>query len=57
MDVLGMMAFTFALPALALAFKNRERINNLETKLKDFDVLPKEFDSEKQNKEAPHENP
>ena len=36
---------------------NRERINNLEKKLKEFDVIPKEFDSEKQNKEAPHENP
>ena len=57
MDVFGIMAFMFALPALAFGIMNRERINNLEKKLKEFDVIPKEFDSEKQNKEAPHENP
>lgn len=50
MDVLGIMAFTFALPALAFAIKNHERINNLEKKLKDFDVIPKEFDSEQPEK-------
>ena len=57
MDVFGIIAFTFALLALAFGIMNRERINNLEKKLKEFDVIPKEFDSEKQNKEAPHENP
>ncbi len=57
MDVFGVMAFTFALPALALGIINREHINNLEKKLKEFDVIPKEFDSEKQDKGAPHGNP
>jgi hypothetical protein len=47
MDVFGIMAFTFALPALAFAIMNHERINRLENKLKDFDVIPREFDSEK----------
>ena len=53
MDVFGIMAFTFALPALGFAIRNNERLNNLEKKLKEFDVIPKEFDSEKLEKESP----
>lgn len=46
MDTFSIIAFTFALPALAFSLKNHERINTLEKKLKDFDVIPKEFSSE-----------
>lgn len=46
MDTFGIMAFTFSLPALAFGIMNHERINKLEKKLKDFDVIPREFSSE-----------
>ena len=46
MDVFGIMGFTFALSALAMAIMNQMRINNLEKKLKEFDVIPQEFKSE-----------
>ena len=51
METFGIMAFTFALPALGFAIKNHERINNLEKKLKAFDVIPREFNSEMPEKE------
>ena len=46
MDVFGMISFTFALPALSIGIMNQMRINNLEKKLKEFDVIPQEFKSE-----------
>ncbi len=46
METFSIMAFTFALPALAFAIMNHERINKLEKKLKEFDVIPREFSSE-----------
>ncbi|MBB6183515.1 hypothetical protein [Oleiagrimonas soli] len=46
MDTFGIIAFTFGLSALAFSIKNHERINILEKKLKDFDVIPREFSSE-----------
>ncbi|GAB3037153.1 MULTISPECIES: hypothetical protein [Oleiagrimonas] len=46
MDTFSIIAFTFALSALAFSVKNHERINKLENKLKDFDVIPREFSSE-----------
>ena len=52
METFGIMAFIFALPALAFAIMNRERINNLEKKLKAFDVIPKEFNSERPEQET-----
>jgi hypothetical protein len=56
MDAMGILAFTFALPALAFGIRNHERINKLEKKLKDFDVIPKEFDSERPGKERPSQD-
>lgn len=53
MDVFGIMAFTFALPALGFAIMNHERINRLENKLKDFDVIPREFDSDQPEERFP----
>ena len=46
MDTFAILAFTFGLAGLGFAIKNHERINILEKKLKDFDVIPKEFSSE-----------
>ena len=46
MDTFSIIAFTFSLPALAFSLKNHERINTLEMKLKEFDVIPREFNSE-----------
>ena len=46
MDPLGIVAFTFALPALGIGIMNQFRLNNLENKLKDFDVIPRKFSSE-----------
>ena len=46
MDTFSIIAFTFGLSALAFGIKNHERINTLEKKLKDFDVIPKDFSSE-----------
>ena len=48
MDVFGIMGFTFALPALGMAIMNQTRINNLEKKLKEFDVIPQEFKSDEE---------
>ena len=46
MDTFSIIAFTFSLSALAFGIKNHERVNALEKKLKEFDVIPREFDSE-----------
>lgn len=56
MENFGVLAFTFALPALAFAIMNHQRLNNLENKLKDFDVIPKEFDSENPEKNRPSQD-
>ena len=49
MENLGVVAFTMALSALAVAIMGlvyvHGRLNNLEKKLKEFDVIPSEFDS------------
>ena len=39
--------------ALGFAIRNNERLNKLEKKLKEFDVIPREFDSEELEKEPP----
>ena len=44
MDTFGLMGFVMAMVCLV-------RINNLEKKLKQFDVIPRDFDSEKEPKE------
>jgi hypothetical protein len=49
MSVLG---FIFGLFALALAGTAMHRIRNLEKKLKQFDVIPRDFDSRNEPKEA-----
>jgi len=46
MDTFAIIAFTFGISALGFAVKNHERINALEKKLKEFDVIPREFSSE-----------
>jgi len=46
MDGLTVTAFAFALTALSLAVYLFIRIENIEKKLKDFDVIPKDFSSE-----------
>lgn len=50
MDVL---AFTFAMMALGVAVFVYLRVDNLEKKLKGFDVIPREFSSREPEKEAP----
>ena len=46
--MLGALGFTFGLNAFV-------RIGNLEKKLKQFDVIPRDFDSGKDQKEAESE--
>ena len=46
------MEFVFALIALAVAGGALHRVRNLEKKLKQFDVIPRDFDSGKEPKEA-----
>ena len=48
MDTFGLMGFVMAVICLA-------RINNLEKKLKQFDVIPRDFDSGKEPKEVERE--
>jgi hypothetical protein len=48
MEVFG---FVFGMVGLSLASVALYRIDNLEKKLKQFDVIPREFDSEKEQKE------
>lgn len=48
MDTFG----TFGLMGFIMAIVCLVRINNLEKKLKQFDVIPRDFDSGKEPKEA-----
>jgi hypothetical protein len=48
MEVFGVVGFVMAVICLS-------RINNLEKKLKQFDVIPRDFNSEKEPKEAESE--
>ena len=49
MENLGMMAFMMSMSALSIAIMGllylHGRMNNLERKLKEFDVIPMEFNS------------
>ena len=45
MDTFGLMGFVMAMVCLV-------RINNLEKKLKQFDVIPRDFNSEREPKQA-----
>lgn len=45
MDSFGVLGFVMAMVCLS-------RINNLEKKLKQFDVIPRDFNSEKEPKDA-----
>ena len=45
MDTFGLVGFVMAMVCMF-------RINNLEKKLKQFDVIPRNFNSEKEPKEA-----
>ena len=47
-DTFGIVGFVMAISCLA-------RINNLEKKLKQFDVIPRDFSSEKEPKEPESE--
>jgi hypothetical protein len=46
------MGFIFGVAALALVFVALGKISNLEKKLKEFDVIPRDFDSDKGDKEV-----
>ena len=48
MDTFGLMGFVMAMVCML-------RINNLEKKLKQFDVIPRDFNSEKDPKEGESE--
>lgn len=52
MDTWVILAGMMALAALSMAIRNNGRLKNLENKLKDFDVIPKDFDSERPRKDA-----
>jgi len=52
MDSLSVLAFTFAMMALGIAVFVYMRLDNLEKKLKKFDVIPKEFSSQEPEKES-----
>ncbi len=45
MEVFGLVGFVMAISCMI-------RVNNLEKKLKQFDVIPRDFDSGKEPKEA-----
>ena len=53
MDTFGIIALSLATSALGLSAMNWLRINKLEEKLRDFDVIPKEFDSLKEIDRSP----
>ena len=46
------MGFVFGLIGFVMASNAVRRISNLEKKLKQFDVIPRDFNSEKEPKEA-----
>ena len=45
MENMGIIAFAMAIIAFSLAASFHARLSKLEKKLKDFDVIPEEFDS------------
>ena len=45
MEALATVALTFAIMALGMAAHVYIRLGNIEKKLKDFDVIPREFSS------------
>jgi hypothetical protein len=49
---MGVMGFLFGFLAFCLAGAALHRIRNLEKKLKQFDVIPREFDSRNEPNEA-----
>jgi hypothetical protein len=49
------MGFTFGILGFVFALNAISRVANLEKKLKQFDVIPRDFDSEKEPKEAESE--
>ena len=52
MDSFGYLAFPFGMLGFIFSLNALSRISNLEKKLKQFDVIPRNFDSEKEPKEA-----
>ena len=52
MDSFGYLAFPFGMLGFIFSMNALSRISNLEKKLKQFDVIPRSFDSEKEPKEA-----
>ncbi|MDA3912837.1 hypothetical protein [Oleiagrimonas sp.] len=46
MGTFSIIAFSFLLTALIFSLKNHERVNTLEKKLKDVDVIANNFSSE-----------
>jgi hypothetical protein len=46
MDTFGIIGLTFGISALVFSLKNHERINTLEKKLKDLNLIPSAFSSE-----------
>ncbi len=46
MNTFSILALSFSLSALIFSMKNHERINKLEKKLKEFDLIPGEVSSE-----------
>jgi hypothetical protein len=53
MDTFGIIAFSMAASALGFSIMNTQRNNKLEEKLRDFDVIPKEFESLKEIDRSP----
>ena len=53
MDTFSIIAFSMATSALAFSIMNSLRINKLEEKLREFDVIPREFDSLKEIDRSP----
>ena len=52
MDSFGFLAFPFGILGFIFSMTALARINNLEKKLKQFDVIPRTFNSEKEPKET-----
>jgi len=52
MDSFGLLAFPFGILGFIFSMNALSRIRNLEKKLKQFDVIPRDFDSGKEPKEA-----
>jgi hypothetical protein len=52
MDSFGYLSYTFGILGFIFSLNALSRIGNLEKKLKQFDVIPRDFSSEKEEKEA-----